>query len=453
MLSYVSRHLIAPLWALWEGSPYLRHYRSMLKTQYNTADEISDYQLNHVRSLLRYAYQNVPFWKNRIDSSGMDPDKIASLKELQSLPLLTKQDIRQYGNELLSPQFDLEKLHKHTTSGSTGISITTYRDEECQQFKRGAILRSDEWSGWKQCEPVASVWGNPEIRADWRGKLRRRLLERNYAYLDTLKMDVPAIERFIQELLEEPPSLLFGHAHSLFLLAKYIKSKHGEISIRPNGIISTCMLLHDFERKVIEEVFARPVVNRYGCEEVSLIASECDRTEGLHVNADCIYLEIIDEHGNLCEPGTTGRVVVTDLQNRAMPIIRYEVGDMACWSDRQCSCGRTLPVLQKIEGRVADYVVTSRGEYISGISLTENFALKVPGVEQMQIIQEDYDEFIFNIVKDNAYSDESLSVLDALVNSYFGEGAHYSCNYLETIPAEPSGKYRFCISKVSKEFN
>src|SRR5262249_18305868 len=143
------------------------------------------------------------------------------------------------------------------------------------------------------------------------------------------------------------------------------------------------MVLHDWQRKSIEQVFDCKVTNRYGCEEVSLIACECERHEGLHVNADGVYVEII-RNGRVARPGESGSVVVTDLTNRAMPILRYQVGDVAVVSDRRCDCGRGLPLLERLEGREADYVVTPAGELISGISLTENFAVQVPGIAQLQ---------------------------------------------------------------------
>ena len=168
----------------------------------------------------------------------------------------------------------------------------------------------------------------------------------------------------------------------------------------------------------------------------------------MHVNAECVFVELRDEQGKPCPPGKPGRVVVTDLRNRAMPMIRYEVGDMAVWADRPCSCGRTLPLLPRIEGRVADYVLTKAGDYISGISLTENFADKIPGVAQMQIIQEEVDRFTFNIFKGNDFSDQSLAVLAEQVECHFGKDTRYPTIFMETVPQEPSGKYRYCISKV-----
>jgi phenylacetate-CoA ligase len=193
------------------------------------------------------------------------------------------------------------------------------------------------------------------------------------------------------------------------------------------------------------------VTNRYGCEEVSLIACECQRHDGLHVNADGVYVEILRD-GRPADPGETGSIVVTDLTNRAMPLLRYQVGDVAVLSERQCPCGRGLPLLERLEGREADYVVTPAGEMISGISLTENFALQVPGIAQFQIVQESVQRFRFRIVRGPDFGPASLQRLRSLVRERFGSDVNYQCEYLEQIPPEPSGKYRFCISQVGNPF-
>ncbi len=453
LLAPFSRNIIAPLWARWERSPYLEHYRRLLKTQFDPPEVVRQRQLEKGRVLADHAYRTCPFWRERFDQSRLDPGDIRLLDDIRRLPLLTKTDLRTRLDEMISTDYpDRSKLTHFKTSGSTGVAVNVYADEDCCQFKRGAVLRSDQWTGWKLGERIASVWGNPQIRPDWRGRLRRLLLDRDYAYLDTLKMDENSMATFADELTRKPPSLLFGHAHSLFLFASYLKNRRPDHGIRPHGILSTCMVLHDFERELIEDVFRCRVTNRYGCEEVSLIACECEKHEGLHVNTDALHVELIDAEGNLCAENEAGRIVITDLCNRAMPIFRYEVGDTAAWSEKPCSCGRTLPLFSRIEGRVADYVVTNKGEYVSGISLTENFACMVTGVAQLQIVQEDIDRFTFNIVKAPDFGEESLAGITELVRRRFGDLATFQCVFMDKIPQEKSGKYRFCISKVKKDF-
>ncbi len=447
LLAPIVRGLIAPLWARWERSPYLRHYRRMRRTQFDRPDVIRRRQWEAIAGLAQHAYATVPFWRERFDGAGVHPDSLRSFDDYRAIPLLTKDDLRSRRDQMVSDAYDRSQLHRKTTSGSTGVSVEVLVDEAAGQWKRACTLRSDEWSGWRLGERMAAVWGNPEyVKRGWRGHLRNALLERA-RYLDTLKMDRQTMADYADALRRTPPSLLFGHAHSLYLFAQFVRDKGGA-GFRPRGIISTAMVLHSWERSTIEEVFGCPVTNRYGCEEVSLIACECPRHEGLHVNADGVYIEVLRDDGTPAAPGEAGMVVVTDLVNRAMPMLRYQVGDMAVPSERECPCGRGLPLLQRIEGRVADYMITPAGEMISGISLTENFAVQVPGLAQLQIVQEEIDRFVFRIVKGPDFGPESLRRIESLVAERFGPHVAYECEYVEQIPQEPSGKYRFCICNV-----
>lgn len=446
----ISRNAIAPLWAAWERSPYLRRHRHLLRTQFDSSEIIEQRQWQRLETLLKHAFSTAPFWRNRFEEAGLTPDGIRSFADFRRLPLLTKADLRSSRDQMISGDYRTAELHHKQTSGSTGTYVEVFVDEPAQQFKRACTLRADEWSGWRLGERVAKVWGNPEyVKHGWRGRLRNALLDRA-TYLDTLKMNAATIEAFVARLRRRPPSLLFGHAHSLYLLADFLSSQrpHG---VRPRAIISTAMVLHDWQRQVIEEVFACKVTNRYGCEEVSLIASECAEHNGMHVNADGISLEVIRPDGAPCRPGEPGMIVVTDLLNRAMPMLRYQVGDMGVLSDRRCACGRGLPMLEKLEGRIADYVVTASGEMISGISLTENFAVLVPGIAQLQIVQEEIARFVFRVVKGREFGPRSLETIRSLVAERFGSDVEYQCEFVDRIPQEPSGKYRFCISKVAKQ--
>jgi phenylacetate-CoA ligase len=443
MHAFLIRHAIGPLWARWERSPYLHHYRQLRETQFHDPGVIRARQRDRLNALLHHAYASVPFYRARWGSPPKEDN-------WHRLPILTKADIRAAGSRLLSSCFQPGQLRRKTTSGSTGVSLEIFVDEPSMQWKRACTLRSDEWSGWRFGEPLAKVWGNPEyLRHGWRGRFRNAILDRA-SYLDTLRMGEPALAAFARRLRSRPPGLLFGHAHSLFVLAEYLRKQEID-DIRPRGIIATAMVLHSWQRRVIEQVFGCAVTNRYGCEEVSLIACECERHNGLHINADSVLVEVLRD-GRLALPGEAGNVVVTDLTNRAMPLIRYQVGDVAVASDRRCPCGRGLPLLKRVEGREADYVVTARGELISGISLTENFALEVPGIVQIQVVQEAVDRFLFRIAAGADFGSASMERLRDLVERRFGPEARFQCDFVDSIPQEPSGKYRFCISHVANPF-
>jgi phenylacetate-CoA ligase len=275
-----------------------------------------------------------------------------------------------------------------------------------------------------------------------RGRITNALVDRAI-YLDTIHLDSQRLQEFVGAIRRHQPGLIFGHAHSLYLVASALE-KAGIQDIRPNGIISTAMPLHDYQRKVIERVFAVPATNRYGCEEVSLIASECNVHHGLHVAAESIYTEV---RGT----GETGPILVTDLSNFAMPLIRYQTGDVITMSSRTCPCGRGLPLIEKVEGRDADYVVTPAGKLISGISLTENFAVLIRGAAQVQIIQETLTHLRVRMVVDHQFTDQSREDIRKLVLETFGQTMNYDLELVDVIPQEASGKYRFCISRVARE--
>lgn len=413
-------------------------------------DKVREDQLKRLRSVVQHAFQQTDYYHDRLVEAGISPDCIKTLSDLQRLPLLTKEDIRFNKLRMVSRLTEVNKLIPGKTSGSTGISLEFFQDEGSQQWKRGATVAYDRWSGWDMGERVGAIWGNPECYQNWRLYLRN-ILRNRHIYLDTLKMDEQSMLLYHSTLMKKKPAILFGHAHSLFLFARFMEQK-GLSGIYPRGIISTCMVLHDFERQCIERVFGCRVTNRYGCEEVSLIACECPEGN-MHLNCDSLIVEFI-RNGKPVSPGEPGAIVVTDLTNYGMPFIRYKVGDVGVPSAKtSCTCGCTYPILESLEGRVADYVVTPDGNFISGISLTENFAMRLPGVKQMQIVQERIDYLIFRIVKGESFETQTERDIYGLARERFGDGMDCNIEYCESIQSETSGKYRFCVSKIPNPFS
>jgi len=444
MIDFLNRHVMHPLFAKKGRSRHLDYLRYLEQTQFDPPEGIRARQLVALKITLQHAWDTAPYYRAAWRKAGVHPSDVGALADLEAFPILTKQDIRRHEKALISSAFDASKLRLKRTSGSTGVPLNIRIDEPAVQWKTACTIRSDQWSGYRLGQRVAKVWGNPEYRHfGWKGRLRNFFLDRA-VYLDTLNLTDVRIAEFAARLRRHRPGLIFGHAHSLYLLACSLKKAKID-DIRPKGIISTAMLLHDWQRTAIERIFDCPVTNRYGCEEVSLIASECEVHQGLHLNSDSIYLEIVKpNYGNEW-------ACVTDLSNRAMPLIRYQVGDVVVGSDRTCRCGRGMPMIERIEGREADYVLTPSGRLISGISLTENFALLITGAAQVQIVQESLEELVIRLVPDETFNATSRRQIADLVEETFGPTMRYAVELVEAIPQEASGKYRFCISKVARD--
>jgi len=446
MISFLNRNVFSPLHARRDGSRQFEHLRFLKQSQYDSPEVIQMRQWLRIRALLQHAYNTVPYYREQFHAIGLHPSDITDWNQFAQIPILTKSLIRGNSESLRSSSYpDIRKLRKKTTSGSTGVSLTVYNDLPSVFWKTACTIRSDEWSGWRFGERSGKVWGNPDFHHDGlKGRIRNWLIERA-TYLDTLHINDEQIQKFCDTLRRWPVKLLFGHAHSLYLLACYCK-KHQIDYIRPNGIISTAMLLHGYQRVLMEEMFGTKVTNRYGCEETSLIASECEEHDGLHFNSDSIYAEILPDRPD------SGSLVLTDLTNFAMPLIRYKVGDVVVGTDRKCKCGRGLPMIERVEGREADYVLSPSGKLISGISLTENFATLIKGAAQVQIVQETREFLRIRMVRSEQFGEQTYGDVRNLFTDTFGDEMKYELDLVDAIPQEASGKYRFCISQVASDY-
>jgi len=450
MLAVLNRQFLQPLMAWKNDSPHLKHLKVLQQTQYDAPATIRERQSKAVREIVRHAWTTVPYYRERWHRAGVRPNDLRTLDDLSRFPILTKDEIRANGDALRSEEYRHRHVFTKTTSGSTGVPLSIVVDAEAMAWKRACTIRSDQWSGWTLGEHVARLWGHG--RAEQGGLKTRfmRWLVHRESFLNTLGIDRVGLKNFADHLRHKPPGLLFGHAHSLYLFAAYVRSQCPG-TIHPTGIVSAAMTLHDWQRGVIEEAFGVPVTNRYGCEEVSLIACECEEHRGLHLNADGVYCEVVPDDRLNAGPNA-GRLLVTDLTNRAMPLIRYQVGDVVVGSDRVCSCGRGLPLIEKVIGREADYVLTPTGMLISGISLTDHFATEIPGAAQVQIVQEKLDFVRLRVVAGNGFGPESHGRIASLVRSTFGQQMHYEVELVDAITPEPTGKFRFCVSPVANAY-
>ncbi len=447
----ICKHVVVPLWAKWERSPYLKTLNYLMESQYYSQDKILEIQWNKIKVLLNHSYTNCKYYKTRFDQEGIHPDDIKSFDDFLSVPILDKKNVRQYSDEMIAPNVD--KYTLMLTSGSTGKPLKAWRNKECQEFKRACGSRSSLWSGYDFGERVYWLYGSPEKELSGlkkaRSLFRRKVLNRT-ELLDLLNLNDESMMQFSQKMRKKPPSLIWGHAHAIYTYAKFLE-KNSITDIRPKGIYSAGMVLHDFEREKVEDIFNCIFQDRYGCEELGLIACECKKKEGLHINTDALYVELLGKDGKPVSAGERGFITITDLTNMAMPFIRYKIEDVAIASNKKCSCGRTQPLIDKIEGRIADFMVTPEGNLISGISLTDHFAGHIPGVDQMQIVQDKIDLLTLKIVKNDEFGESSNIKIGELVKDFFGDKMNFQCEFPLEIPKGPTGKYRFSICNINHE--
>jgi len=437
---FVLRHVAWPLIDLKNHSGRLRELRRLEKTQWQPATVRAAGQALMLQETIARAARDVPYYRERWDKLPA----IRTIADLAQVPLLTKAEVRQHAAALKSSAFLRDSLIEARTGGSTGVALIVHFDDDCQQKRNAAAYRSNTWAGWKPAMEAGALWGNAPIARGWREKVRHFLSER-LVYLDTVDMSPADIARFMATLKRKDIRAIYGHAHSLYMLA-VCAQRDGIEPPSLDAIVSTSMVLLDNERAFIERYFSCKVTNRYGCEEVGLIASECEQHDGLHINDDHLVVEILDEANLPVSPGTVGKIVVTDLINHGMPLIRYQIGDMSSWMEGVCKCGRAMPRLAKVAGRVADFLKRGDGRLVAGVSLVERTLTAIPGVDQMQIVQPAIDDLRLKIVLAKGHDAQAAGrQLATVMTEAFGPSVQCTIDFVAALDQDANGKYRFAI--------
>ncbi len=435
--------------------PWYKTHLLLKNTQWLSEDDLRQIQLQNIKALLAYSYDNVPYYKELFDSCGIDVGDIKELSDLQLIPFLTKKLIQQNLQKLRSTIYPANKTSAGFTGGSTGHSLKFYHGREFLNFSDRAVLfRNWEMCGYQVGNRIAFLWGS-DVDAHRHTTPIERLKDRfmyNMIWINTFDLDKDKALLCVEKLGRFKPQLIVGYASSLVMMAKIVKSL-GISEIRPKAIQSSAEMLMEEGRQLIEDAFGCRVFNRYGCREVSDITHECDKHVGMHVLMESNFVEFLSREGNPVEPGEVGRVVVTNLHNFVMPFIRYEVGDLALPSDRKCPCGRGLVLIEKVLGRKCDIITSPSGKLLHGEFFTHLF-YGVEGVAQFQVIQKTLTNLEVKIVPNQDFSRERVvkSLRDAIFR-YGDERFNVIFRVCDKIPPVISGKQIFTMSEVPMEWD
>jgi len=412
------------------------------KNQWLETLELKRLQEKKLRAIVRYAYNNVPFYYNKFRKVGLTPDDIQRVEDLQKVPLTTKSEIRKNFRDIISRKVDVSRCRIVYTGGSTGVPLKIVYDEYADDYSKAVNLRSLMENGLKFTSRWVEIT-NPThiIPKKWFqhfGILSPR-------YIST-QMDVKEQVRILRDF---HPEIISGFSSSLFLIAKEIK-KLG-VRICPVGVFGTGDTLDRYTREFINSVFGVEMVDLFGCVELNRTAWECDRHEGYHMDIDSVVIEFIKD-GKPVSPGERGEIVYTCLYNYAMPLIRYAIEDIGIPAKDGCSCGRGLPLMESVEGRKDDFVITSDGRTVSP-RLLSDLMKDVVGLDQYKIVQETPTKVIVQLVKGEDFSQNTISCMEKKLKGVLGDDISIKVEVRESIPKEPSGKLRKIVSKVNFGLN
>jgi phenylacetate-CoA ligase len=252
---------------------------------------------------------------------------------------------------------------------------------------------------------------------------------------------------FLKTIVEYRPEVLIGYANSVYLFARFLLAR-GNSELPPlAGVITSAEVLGRERRQVIEECFGCRVFDRYGSRETSIIGSECEAHDGLHLCSEHLVVEI-ERNGVAALPGEHGRILITDLSNYGMPLIRYRIEDMGMPLSGYCSCGRGLKRMAMAAGRETDFLVTPEGRLVSGAALTIFLVARAPGVQQAQIVQDRPGALTLRVVAGDGYGPDTEEFFSRQIPDLLGKSMTWNVELVDAINPLPSGKHAFCVSNI-----
>lgn len=396
-----------------------------------------------VRELTSGAVQRVPHYRG---TYTVEQRSAAVVGQLSELPLLDKEPLRASPEQFVDPTLRPRRPRKFLTSGSSGTPISTiWTTAELRMSMAIREVRSAGWAGTSFRFPRATFSGRmvePEPDSD--GPFYRFNAAERQIYLSAFHVRPDTAEAYVRAFRRHKVEWATGYAVSFALLAGFILDAGLEpLSLR--AVITTSEKLTDVMRQKISAAFGCPVFEEYAAVENCFFGSEC--SEGsLHVSPDGGVVEILRPDGSPVDPGEVGEVVATGLMRRTQPLIRYRIGDLATWADDPCPCGRGMPVIAEVNGRVEDVVVGPDGRQLVRF---HGVFVGMDHVREAQVVQEAVDRFRILVVADGGFDESDESEIVNRLRQRVGEVAVRVVR-VESIPRTSSGKFRAVISEIDR---
>jgi len=434
-------------------------YLELDRTQWLSPEEIQRKQLDQVRLLLTHCVAHVPYYRQVLSGAGIDPGAIQSLDDFRRIPLLSRRTYQEKTESFVAtrlPQGTLATSIIHT-SGSSGSPTRVYKTNVVHLWWCAYWLRDLEWCGIDPTLSLAAIRSSgptvdrtPELLQGvsvpyWLHELQP-LIKTGSSHFMEIRQDH---RRQLQWLRQLAPDYLLSYPPNLEVLANLELREQAPARSIPSlrAIRAISDTLTEEAQSTIESAFGVPVFNTYSCAETGYLATTCPERHGLHVHAENVILEVLDESGQPCGPGQTGEVFLTSLTNFRAPLIRYGVGDVATVGPERCACGRGLPVLARVQGKNSPLFRLPDGRPKSS-ALLAFLVRKVGGHWQHQVIQKALDHVVVRLVSDGTWTDQHAGKLREKVQEFFEGPIHIDIEIRDRLPLPPSGKFQSMIVEL-----
>lgn len=449
--SWITRRINFPLYVRMKGLKILDFLKELETSQIVDQEQLRRIQLKKLQTLLTHSYNYVPHYRKVFRSLNFLPESVDDIQAIKRLPILEKFDFFQ-NNEDFRTHGKSIPFFKARTTGSTGIPLSMVTDYNSVSYNIASRIRSERWWGLNYGLREVHFWGRGFRKPNLSLRLSDRLI-RNKIVLSTLNMTDEIKYDYYKKLIRFNPEIIYGNPSAIYIFSRFLVENDLDISnLKTKAVISTTEILHEYQREFIQLIFHCPVINEYGATEAGIIAYECPH-HNMHLNAENLIVEIIKRDGQDAELNEFGDIVITNLNNQIMPIIRYKIGDVGRLIPGECPCGIRLPLLDITIARDCDTIILEDKELPGAVLFgglgKELISFTNGGLESYKIYQKDLDTFLFQAVLKNPKLQNRLEQrTKEVMTEYLGPKISVGFEYVDSIPRDKSGKLRYFVSEV-----
>lgn len=430
------------------GGVFAAELKQYKERERYTKAQWEDYTMHQLRAVLVHTFNTVPYYRDKWIAAGITEDKLKSftLSDIQTLPFLSKEDLRKYCKTTLLSDKRESGGSYFESSGTTGTPTSIlFSDAMHQRWSAAYEARVRNWAGVDNGISRAMIGGRRVLPA---ANAKPPYYRYNYfekqLYFSAYHIAPDTAEDYAAGLNKYKPTYMVGYAMSHYFLARFIKEKGLQVP-QMKAVITSSEKLTPEMREVMEEVYQCKTYDGWSGVEACGLVSECEHG-GLHISPDVGLVEILNENGEPAKPGEYGEVVCTGFLNYDQPLIRYKIGDYMRVSDKQCACGRHMPLVEEITGRIEDTIIGRDGREMVRF---HGIFIGIPVILKGQIVQESLEDIVINIQVERALTIEEREILTKRIYGQLGE-VNVQIFEMKEIPCGNNGKFRAVISKVKR---
>lgn len=420
------------------AGPFWLRRRWLNKTQWLSRDELAEIQLRLLKRVIRNAYQYVPYYRDLMQKNRIRPDDIETFDDIKKLPILTKKDVLEAGITMVSTKYPRWLLRKAHTGGSTGTPLVVYRDLFSIGTEHAFVRRQWDWAGVGFRDRCAYLTGRLVAKPDQTENL--------YAYdpmmkeliLSTCHLSRKTALDYLQAMKRYKVKAIVGYPSAVHFLARACEDSG--FDIRLSAALTSSETLTEGMRETISKAFGCRVFDFYGSAERVCYIHTCEHGS-YHLIPEYGISELIRANNGQY------KLIATGFWNRAMPLIRYDTGDLVVPSKSKCPCGRSYPVIESIVGRETDIIRTPSGRVL-GPTIVARIVKQADNILESQVVQDKADHLLLRYVPGMGFSKEDLSGLKNIVSGFLPDELHIDFERVESIEKTRTGKTRLIISQI-----